>query len=351
VLAPNSGLLGSYCSFPFNYAEIHRGGDVFLCCPTWSGSRSIGNIFSDTPTKLWNSIQAQKIRSGIINGSFSECEHHICPIMASQLRPRTDADETRTKLPHGPQHVKLCHDDTCNLSCPSCRTGMIVAGREQQAQLDRMLHEFIIPFLADARVLDLSGDGDPFASRHYRMVLKETAQNLPHLRINLHTNAVLCDERSWDDCALSGRVDTVMVSIDAATPATYSVVRRGGDFDRLLQNLDFLSVQRTQNKIKRLWLAFVVQQLNFREMPAFVRMGKALGVDRIHFSNIQHWSRAMTEVQFKDAQVCREDHLLHSELSRVLIDPIFRDPIVDLGNVHKLVAPQTGAGALQISTW
>src|SRR5262249_33933512 len=153
------------------------------------------------------------------------------------LPERRTTDPTATTLAHGPVTVKLCHDDTCNLSCPSCRTKMIVAGRERQAQLDRMLHEFIVPFLADTKSLSLSGDGDPFASRHYRDVLRETASKYHDLRIELHTNAVLCDERAWDDCHLNGRVDTVLVSIDAATRETYSIVRRGGDFARLVRNL------------------------------------------------------------------------------------------------------------------
>jgi MoaA/NifB/PqqE/SkfB family radical SAM enzyme len=212
---------------------------------------------------------------------------------------------------------------------------MIVAGRERQAQLDRMLHEFIVPFLADTKSLSLSGDGDPFASRHYRDVLRETASKYHDLRIELHTNAVLCDERAWNDCHLNGRVDTVLVSIDAATRETYSIVRRGGDFARLVRNLRFLAAKRAENCLKNLALAFVVQQLNFREMPAFVRLGKELGVDRVSFSSIQYWTRAMTEAQFKDANVCRKDHPSHPELLKILRDPILLDPIVHLGNVGR----------------
>src|SRR5262249_3180592 len=154
-------------------------------------------------------------------------------------------------LPKGPDIVKLCHDDSCNLSCPSCRTEMIVANRERQAQLDKMLNEFIVPFLADAKTLWLSGDGDPFASRHYRDILRRTAETNRLVRIDLHTNAMLCDERAWDDCFLAGRVDLVQVSIDAASQGTYSVVRRGGNFERLLSNLEFLGQLRLKEDIKR----------------------------------------------------------------------------------------------------
>jgi pyruvate-formate lyase-activating enzyme len=323
-----------FCNFPFTLAEIHYSGDVYLCCPTWTGNRAIGNIFKDSPAALWNSIEAQAVRAGVIDGSFCRCEHHICPeIVAGTLPLRKDTDETRTILTHGPETVKLCHDNTCNLSCPSCRSEMIVANRERQKQLDRMVHEFIVPFLADTRWLFLAGDGDPFASRHYREILRETASNAS-MRIKLHTNAVLCDERAWEDCRLQGRTDEVLVSIDAATPDTYAIVRRGGDFTRLRRNLEFLAKLRAAGDIKGFAIAFVVQSTNFREMPDFLRLGKELGVDRVSFSEIQHWGRGMTREQFFQAQVWRHDHPLRAELSAVLQDPILADPIAHLGNVR-----------------
>src|SRR5262249_21498203 len=149
----------------------------------------------------------------------------------------------------------------------------------------RMVHEFIVPFLVDTKWLFLSGDGDPFASRHYRDVLCETAGNVS-LRIKLHTNAVLCDERAWADCRLHGRVDHVQVSIDAARPETYAIVRRGGDFARLRRNLEFIARMHADGEVRGFVLAFVVQALNFREIPEFVRLGQSLGVDQVYFSNV-----------------------------------------------------------------
>lgn len=326
-------LHGRFCSAPFTLAEIHWAGDVFLCCPTWVGMRSIGNIFEQSADELWNSMAAQELRAGILDGSFRGCEKHICPlIVGNDLPQRTENDPASPFLTRGPARVKLCHDDTCNLTCPSCRTHKIVANRERQDRLDGMLHSFILPFLADTKSLCMSGDGDPFASRHYRDVLRLTADR-PEMRIDLHTNAVLCDQRAWDDCRLAGRVDNLLISIDAATAETYAITRRGGDFQRLLRNLRFLAELRQAGEIKEIDIAFVVQTANYREMPAFVELGRELGVDRVSFSLIQHWGRAMSDEAFHDAQVWRADHPLRADLSQVLQHPSLRDPIVYIGNV------------------
>jgi MoaA/NifB/PqqE/SkfB family radical SAM enzyme len=347
-----------FCVLPFSYAEIHPNGKVYMCCPRYSGLRAIGNVFTDAPDKIWNSARAQRIRAGIHDGSFRLCDHTECPGIAGRQMPlRTDvlasaefgaAVRARAVvLPAGPSTVKLCHDESCNLSCPSCRRHLIVAEKARQARLDRMVNEFILPFLADTRLLVLSGDGDPFASKHYRDVLKATKHDRPRLRIGLHTNGVLCDERAWDDCLLEDRVDTVEVSIDAADPFTYALVRRGGDFARLRRNLGFLARQRRAGQIKELQLSFVVQAANFREMPAFVALGKEFGVDRIRFALIRHWWRGFSLSQYPRARVWSAKHPLFDEFLAVLRDPLLDDPIVLAGDVGTYIAEARGAAPVR----
>lgn len=353
---PSEDLSRFFCELPFSYAEIHRTGKVHMCCPSYSGGRHIGNVFTDAPEKIWNSYRAQAIRARIHDASFKLCHHTKCPNIAGRdLDSRQRLLETEamgpivanktTALAKGPRTVKLCHDESCNLSCPSCRRHLIVADKARQAQLDRMVNEFIVPFLRDTRLLVLSGDGDPFASKHYRDVLKATKRNNPDLRIGLHTNGVLCDERAWADCQLEGRVDTVEVSIDAADPNTYAIVRRGGDFARLLRNLAFLAKRRAAGEIKEFQLSFVVQAANFREMPAFVALGKELGVDRIRFALIRHWWRGMLPTNFPKARVWTGNHPDHDAFLAVLRDPLIVDPVVWAGDLGPAIAEARGAPA------
>jgi hypothetical protein len=238
---------------------VHPDGRVFMCCPRYSGLRAIGSVFKSKPEAIWNSRMARRIRRGILDASFSHCSHRECPeFVGRSLERRADAERDpemgpliragAPALARGPATVKLCHDESCNLSCPSCRKETIVAGRARQAKLDRMLNAFI---------------------------LQATAERLPAMKIGLHTNGVLFDARAWADCRLEGRVDQVEVSIDAADPLTYALVRRGGDFARLLRNLAFLGEQWRQGKMRYLILSFVVQGANFREMPAFVDLASA----------------------------------------------------------------------------
>jgi MoaA/NifB/PqqE/SkfB family radical SAM enzyme len=345
--ARSSELARRFCSLPFQYAEIQSSGGVYVCCPQYSGERSIGSIFENSPDEIWNGKEAQAIRAGVLDGSFSHCHHDNCPYIASLSLPTRELasadDEMRsimenntTILERGPTSVKLCHDTTCNLSCPSCRAHSMVADRETEGKLEHTHRNFIVPFLKDTKNLGVSGDGDPFASRHYREVLRETKETSPNMKIDLHTNGVLLDEHAWQECALEGRVAGVLVSIDAATPETYAQVRRGGDFARLLRNLSFIAERRASGEIASFKLAFVVQAANYREMPAFVNLARGFNVDHVEFSLIHHWSRGMSKEAFAEAQIWRTDHPMHAALLEILRDPIFDDSRVLLGDVAPL---------------
>ncbi len=351
---PRAELSHLFCSLPWSYAEIHHDGKVFMCCPRYSGLRAIGNVFTSTPDAIWNSRMAQRIRRGILDATFSHCSHRECPELVGRLLERR-AEAARnpemgpviaaraTRLAKGPATVKLCHDDSCNLSCPSCRKELLVADRARQAKLDRMLERFILPFLADARLLILAGDGDPFASKHYRDILKATHERLPQLKIGLHTNGVLFDARAWADCRLEGRLDQVEVSIDAADPLTYALVRRGGDFRRLLANLAFMAERRRAGQIRHLMLSFVVQGANFREMPAFVALGKRFGVDRVRLALVRPWRRGFTTRAYARAMIWDEAHPEFDAFLAVLRDPALADPIVWATDVVPFIERARGA--------
>ncbi len=63
----------------------------------------------------------------------------------------------------------------------------------------------------------------------------------PSLRIDLRTNGVLLTPENWERIeSVHYAVDAILISIDAATESTYRLLRRGGDFNRLLKNLEFV---------------------------------------------------------------------------------------------------------------
>src|SRR5690606_31107389 len=177
---------------------------------------------------------AQDIRRSILDGSYRYCSRMHCPKITARALPKAETLSNqehrgfvagrRTHLTRGPKRVVLNHDRSCNLSCPSCRTRMIVAKKDEQEAMNRMADRVLMPLLADARKLHITGSGDPFGSAHFRYVLRQIGRQRPAgLRLELQTNGLLLAQ-SWDGLGIDGLVDALYISIDAARPETYARV-------------------------------------------------------------------------------------------------------------------------------
>jgi MoaA/NifB/PqqE/SkfB family radical SAM enzyme len=334
-----------FCPAPFESFELLSNGDVHTCCPAWLPV-PIGNFHRQSADEIWNSPAAQAIRGSILDGTFRHCSRMHCSAIVDRRLPRR-ADlkdpyhreivaQKLVRLERRPARVLMSQDRSCNLSCPSCRTKMILAKKHEQDRLNEIFEQVILPLLRDARQVKLTGSGDPFASGHFRYVLKRlNRREFPHLNVLLQTNGLLFDRRAWEELELEGLVESVWVSIDAARPETYAVVRRGGSFGKLLRNFGFLAALRRQGQIRQLRLDFVVQALNFREMPEAVVIARSFGFDAIYFQMIRNWG-TFTAAEFDRHFIGSPDHPDYGEFLEVLRHPNLTWGGVNWSNLRRL---------------
>ena len=114
------------------------------------------------------------------------------------------------------------------------------------------------------------------------------------------------------------------------------IVRRPGNFPRLLKNLAFIKGLREAGDIERLEVSMVVQALNYREMPAFVRLGRSLGADEIAFEMIHDWG-VYTPAEFAEVYV-GPNHPELGDLIAVMQAPEMSDPRVAAGAISAHIA-------------
>ncbi len=350
-----------FCRAPFEKIEISATGDVHLCCPGWIRG-PVGNLGKQTLAEIWDGEKAREMRASVRDGTFSQCSSQTCPHLqaldAGAMLPayspiesyKQPTSEHARKLgegivPAGPAEVNSAFDLTCNLSCPSCRRELMVwrPGMPQFQVAEKMANE-IISALPRIRRLKLAGNGDPFASRLYWKILTSIDRELhPNLRVILHTNGLLFTAERWKEIKKAhGLIDTVEVSIDAADGGTYALNRRGGSFETLLGRLQYIAELRKQNSIRKLLISFVVQANNFREMPAFVELGRSLNADTIIFSRITDWGTFPPSI-FTGRSVHLSDHPLHAEFVDVISAPVFAEKDVFLGNLNEFRKSQTAS--------
>lgn len=176
-------LQGKICKTPFQQMDVLDGAS-HLCCASWLRT-SVGNCFTQPWEEVWNSDQAQAIRASMHDGSYRYCNKMACPVIqADDLTPTQElaqqskqwheiVTEQKTSLETGPKRVNLAYDRTCNLRCPSCRTQAYSADSATRDRFDRVQEENILPMLQHAKTVDVTGSGDPFASRNFRSLMSK----------------------------------------------------------------------------------------------------------------------------------------------------------------------------------
>lgn len=334
-----------FCSKPFEFTALNPIGSASLqCC--WV-NKGMGDISETVGVQeLWNSKEAQEVRKSIHDGSYRYCRKDLCPHMHNGDLPLREnvtdpvmkkvMDEQLTVLPYGPQIYQFNHDRTCNLSCPSCRTELILttSGPEYE-KMDLAFKKSITEeALATTREISITGSGDPFASKIYReFLLNLDGGKYPHLQINLYTNGVLFDEAMWEKMKkVQKNIAHVRISLDAITEPVYNYVRRGGNLDRVKKNVAFLAGLLKAGYFKDLCLCFVVQKTNYKDMPAFAQFAKQFPGVTVQFQKIYSWDTYSKE-EFPAHDICNEKHPEFKEFVTMLKDPIFTDKIVDMGNL------------------
>lgn len=323
-----------YCRRPFENFEIYDDGSVFLCNCTWM-PLPIGNVFKQTPAEIWQSPAAQAARASILDGSFRYCSPMTCPFrLALPARDANPAefDRLREVGVNGypaPLEINLSYDRSCNLSCPSCRTGPFMADGAHRLRLDELRDSVVLPLLRNARGVYVSGSGDPLASPHTRSVLQRLcAPEFKDLQITLVTNGQLVTPEVWAQFeALHPRLRDVQVSVDGACKATYERLRRGASWERVEQAMEHLSRARRSGVITRLTVNMVVQETNFREMRPLLERCAAWHVDGVQFFRLRQWGHLQPEA-FCAADVVNPLHPAHGELLRELSHPKFASDIV-----------------------
>lgn len=333
-----------FCDKPFRFLYIRPTGTVRLC--GWM-TKPIGNLLEDDLETIWNSEAARAVRESIRDNSFRFCQTKNCPLCENDTLKGLPDDLDEAALEQyftpaeQPLEINCAFDYTCNHSCPSCRPSVFVPEEQYKKNMET-IHSNIKPYLDRVESISADGQGDVFASPIMMQMLEELHPKNPKFSLNLETNGVLFDEAHWEKIAhLSEYPINVTVTPNSFERATYKYLSGGHDnLDKLLHNLVFISSLRQEGKIDHLNISIVVQDRNFRELPAFVeRCFNEFGADEVIVKPIYRWFK-MTEEEYLAKDILNPAHPYFEEYMDVWKDPRLDDPRIfwwGAKNIHRKV--------------
>jgi hypothetical protein len=320
------------CPLPFERFDIGPDGNVLVCCGHWLPT-SIGNFMTQPVQNVLNSPTAKAIRQSVTDGSYKYCNHLECGTMAQDALPRREElPRARTRRAvaeqnydlDGVDEVMFAFDQTCNLSCPSCRTQVITEKVSKSIEKARAVEEKLVPLLPGVRILHINPAGELFGSKPSRKLLELiNDERCPDLRLAIISNGTLFSREEWEKFpGIHNKLQSVRISIDAACKETFEKLRRLGKYDAFLTNMRFLRDLRVAGTIPQLKFSFTYQLDNFREMKAFVAFCDEMHADFAIFERLQNI--AFTGDEYRRKAVHHREHQLYREFIEVIKDPVFR---------------------------
>lgn len=233
------------------------------------------------------------------NESLNQAEYHL----------------RHTYLRSFPRCVGIVLGNGCNIKCPHCYQAKngdnLLKDRSIGPELRRELTS-LYPF---ASTLRMQG-GELFVLPGFRELCEDLAATVSRPVLSISTNGTLIDD-AWAERMVRTPFQSITVSIDAGTPATFARMRVGADLGEILANIDRLQRWKTQlgSVHPTIDSFFVIMRSNFREIPAYLELMHRHGVQEIALQTVQlteHNQAARGEVIENESEI-RELHAILRE--------------------------------------
>jgi MoaA/NifB/PqqE/SkfB family radical SAM enzyme len=174
----------------------------------------------------------------------------------------------------------------CNLNCITCFRN------SWEQPMGRMSNETFEQIFAGLQELEpiptvyFGGIGEPLF--HPQTIDWVSRIKKLGARVELITNGTTLTESIAHKLVKAG-LDMLWVSIDGATPESYSDVRLGAELPKVIANVRRISRFRSGGHFPKpeIGIAFVAMRRNIDELPKVIRLGISLGAKHFSVSNIQ----------------------------------------------------------------
>lgn len=252
-----------YCMMPYRSALLPKTGNAYICTCHGHLPYAVCNIMElNSIEELWEKPVAKILqKSTSVGGSFKFCNTKKCG------GPHKWYEYSDINL-HEYEFI-LAVDDTCNLQCPSCRTELrhLKAGAEFDRRENYAKHFMdMLSKFEHSSLIEIGGDGEPFVSKIYSDIIYNYTPNNKH-KFRIRSNATLLNQRKFLESKVVKQLDSFTISIDAGSEEVYKKVRYPGNWNHVINSLDFLKENNVEFSLN-----FVVQKNNFRDLLNFVNL-------------------------------------------------------------------------------
>ncbi len=274
------------CHAPTVNLNFEQNGNVRACC--YNSEHVLGTWPAQSIHAIWEGASVASLRGFVaennLGGGCLECGkmisagnfHGVRAKYYDEFVPNTaKARISRTwkkalGSPIYPKVMEFEMSNKCNLECVMCNGYFSSSIRKNREKLPPIvspydnrfvdqLEEFL-PYLTDAKFLG----GEPFMIDIYVRIWERIREVNPNIRLHITTNGTFLTDRVKG--LLEGLKAGIILSIDSVNRDTYHSIRVNGQFDKVMENLEFFR-SYTKRKGTFISLAACPMTLNWKELP------------------------------------------------------------------------------------
>ncbi|MFC2070305.1 radical SAM/SPASM domain-containing protein [Chloroflexota bacterium] len=222
-----------------------------------------------------------------------ELERKLCLESSSQKLENYNRylqSERTGQLDYLPVKLDIENVSRCNFRCIMCQVSDFPKGH----RADDMSYDDFRQLIDEQYGLveiKLQGMGEPTLAKDtlYEMISYARSK---HIWIRTITNASLLHINDNYKKMIDSGANEVQISIDGACKETYESIRRGSNFERVIENCKLINNYAESRNIHPTKMWVVVQQSNMGELSQLVELANEAGFKSLVFSlEIQDWGQ------------------------------------------------------------
>ena len=208
-------------------------------------------------------------------------------------------NQNKTRLPFYPDRLYLELTNNCNFQCVMCPNGRGLMKREK-GFIDYDLCIGIIDEMAPhVNTIVLHSWGESLLHPRIFDIIKYCGKY--DVRTELSTNTSLLN-KDLDRKIMDSGLSMIYLCIDGVTKSTYEHVRKNGNYEKSVSNVDdFLEIKReTKSKTPFVNLQTVIMKETSGDIEAFKKKWSVDGVNKINLKPLDTWGGQISEINKLD---------------------------------------------------
>ncbi len=214
--------------------------------------------------------------------------------MFNYLKVLMNRNKKDTFLNCFPTSAMIEPSSRCNLKCPMCISNQNKLDIKIGDMTIEQFKNIIDQIKNTVIFLFLWNSGEPFMNKELSKMIEYAHKK--RLFIIMSTNGYFVNKKNAN-MLINNKLDYLIISFDGATRETYEKIRFGSNYDKVIENIEYLiqEKKRVKKSLPYINLQFLVMRENEHEIHQFKQLAKKLSVDRITIKKTQIVNQELNE--------------------------------------------------------